>query len=86
MRERRSPRVARFPVSATFWLGASEPETNALRVTFIAQLFAFIFERLMCTTTLLNAWCVLRCLVPSPWGGVMFHVLETSPPRFSEAT
>lgn len=53
--ERRPPRVARLPVSAAFCLGAAEPGTNARRVLFIAQLFACIFERLMCTVILINS-------------------------------
>ena len=59
------------------------------RMVFIAQLLASSFERLLCTTTLLNAWCVLSCLVGSPWGRCdfpRFRVESAEVPRFSEAT
>lgn len=59
---------ARLRIYTTFWLGASEPGTNTRRVVSIAQLFASLSERLLCTTTLTNAWYVLFCLVRSPWG------------------
>ena len=76
------PLAAWLPVSTSFLLSASEPGTNAQRVTFITLLLASSFECLLCTATLLNACCVLSCLFRSPWGRCDVPPFRMSRPRF----
>lgn len=67
---RRPLGVAKLPISMSFCLGASEARTNAQRVLFIAQLLTSIFECLLCSTTLLNAWSLRLARYAVLGGGV----------------
>lgn len=79
--EERPPLAAWLPISTSFLLSASEPGTNAQRVMFITLLLASSSECLLCTATLLNAWCVLSCLFRSPWRRCDLPPFRKSRPR-----